>query len=124
MVKAVQSTTTGAESIHWRLQDLYAGSDDPRLEADMLWASSAAEDFARQYRPGLGDLDAAALATAMQSLEAIRQRLGRVGTFRYLSYVTHADQPAYGAALQAYEEAATQVSNQLIFFDYCLECGR
>jgi oligoendopeptidase F len=117
MVKAVQSTTTGAESIHWRLQDLYAGSDDPRLEADMLWASSAAEDFARQYRPGLGDLDAAALATAMQSLEAIRQRLGRVGTFRYLSYVTHADQPAYGAALQAYEEAATQVSNQLIFFD-------
>lgn len=117
MVKAVQSTTTGAESIHWRLQDLYAGSDDPRLEADMLWASSAAEDFARQYRPGLGDLDAAALATAIQSLEAIRQRLGRVGTFRYLSYVTHADQPAYGAALQAYEEAATQVSNQLIFFD-------
>ncbi len=117
MVKAVQSTTTGAEQIHWRLQDLYAGSDDPRLEADMLWASSAAEDFARQYRPGLGDLDAAALATAMQSLEAIRQRLGRVGTFRYLSYVTHADQPAYGAALQAYEEAATQVGNQLIFFD-------
>ncbi len=117
MVKAVKSTLTGAEQIHWRLQDLYADADDPRLEADMLWARTEAENFARQYRSGLADLDARALAAAMQKLEAIRQRIGRVGTFRYLSYVTHADQPVYGAALQAYEEGATRISNQLIFFD-------
>ncbi|WP_414040043.1 M3 family oligoendopeptidase [Acidithiobacillus sp. M4-SHS-6] len=116
MVKTGQSTT-GAEQIHWQLQDLYAGVEDPRLEADMAWANSAAENFARQYRPGLADLDAGALAVALQKLEAIRQRIGRVGAFRYLSYVTHADQPRYGAALQAYEEAATNISNQLIFFD-------
>ncbi|PKY11681.1 oligoendopeptidase F [Acidithiobacillus marinus] len=113
----VKQSTTGAENIHWHLQDLYAGTEDPQIEADMRWANTEAESFARQYRPGLADLNAGGLAVAMQKLEAIRQRLGRVGAFRYLSYVTHADQPGYGAALQAYEEAATSISNQLIFFD-------
>ncbi|MBN2678798.1 M3 family oligoendopeptidase [Acidithiobacillus montserratensis] len=113
----VKQVMTGAENIHWHLQDLYTGMDDPQIEADMRWANTEAENFARRYRPGLDDLDAAELAVAMQKLEAIRQRLGRVGAFRYLSYVTHADQPGYGAALQAYEEAATSINNQLIFFD-------
>lgn len=117
MVKAAHSATTGAEQIHWHLQDLYAGSDDPRLQQDMVWADAAAKRFASDYRSGLHALSAAQLAEAMQQLEAIRQRIGRVGTFRYLSYVTHADQPTYGAALQAYEEAATAIGNQLIFFD-------
>lgn len=117
MMKGVNQAATGAEQIHWRLGDLYAGVDDPRLTEDMRWADSAATRFAEVYRPGLGDLDAAQLATAMAQLEAVRQRIGRVGAFRYLSYVTHADQPAYGAALQAYEEAATAIQNRLVFFD-------
>ncbi|MHB1577702.1 MAG: M3 family oligoendopeptidase [Acidithiobacillus ferrooxidans] len=117
MMEGVNQTTTGAEQVHWRLEDLYAGVDDPRLAEDMRWANGAATRFAEAYRPGLGGLNAAQLAAALEQLEAIRQRIGRVGTFRYLSYVTHADQPAYGAALQAYEEAATAIQNQLIFFD-------
>ncbi|MHB1496179.1 MAG: M3 family oligoendopeptidase, partial [Acidithiobacillus sp.] len=117
MVEGVNQAATGAEQVHWRLEDLYAGVDDPRLAEDMRWADSAATRFAEAYRSGLGGLDAAQLAAAVGQLEAIRQRMARVGTFRYLSYVTHADQPAYGAALQAYEEAATAIQNQLIFFD-------
>ncbi len=117
MVQGVNQEATGAERIHWRLEDLYAGVDDPRLEEDMRWANAEAVRFAETYRPGLGGLDAAQLAAAMAHLEGIRQRIARVGSFRYLSYVTHADQPVYGAALQAYEEAATGIQNQLIFFD-------
>ena len=117
MMENGNQTATGAEQVHWRLEDLYAGVDDPRLAEDLHWADRAATRFAEVYRPGLGGLNAAQLAAALEQLEAIRQRIGRVGTFRYLSYVTHADQPAYGAALQAYEEAATAIQNQLIFFD-------
>ena len=117
MMEGVNQAATGAERVHWRLEDLYAGVNDPRLAEDLHWADRAATHFAEVYRSGLGGLNAAQLAAAMEQLEAIRQRIGRVGAFRYLSYVTHTDQPAYGAALQAYEEAATAIQNQLIFFD-------
>lgn len=117
MSKILQDRPTGAEQVHWRLEDLYAGLDDPRLGEDMDWAASEATAFARDYRPGLVNLSGDGLAGAMERLEAIRQRLGRVGSYRYLSYVTHSDQSAYGAALQAYEEAATAIQNQLVFFD-------
>lgn len=107
----------GAEQIHWRLEDLYAGPADPRLEADMTWAEAAATAFARDYREAMPRLDAAQLAEALTRLQEIRQRLARVGSYRYLSYVTHADDARFGAALQAYEERATQIGNILVFFD-------
>ena len=108
---------TGAESIHWRLQDLYSGREDPQLRQDMDWAAAAASEFARRYRVDFTTLSAAELAQAMQDLEALRSRLARVGAYRYLSYVTHADDPLYGASLQHYQEQATQIGNQLVFFD-------
>lgn len=54
MMEGVNQTTTGAEQVHWRLEDLYAGVDDPRLAEDMRWANGAATRFAEAYRPGLG----------------------------------------------------------------------
>ena len=108
---------TGAEQVHWRLEDLYSGPADPRLEEDMAWAEEAAMAFAETYREALPSLGAAQLAEALDRLQEIRQRLARVGSYRYLSYVTHADEASYGAALQAYEERATQIGNALIFFD-------
>ena len=108
---------TGAESIHWRLEDLYAGREDPRLQADMTQAAAAARDFAQRYRQDFAQLSAADLHAAMQALEEIRLPLARVGAYRYLSYVTHADDPLFGAALQQYQEQATQIGNQLVFFD-------
>ncbi|MEY2342897.1 M3 family oligoendopeptidase [Acidithiobacillus sp. IBUN Pt1247-S3] len=108
---------TGAESVHWHLEDLYVGREDPRLRADMDWAASAATNFAGRYRVDFATLSAAELAQAMANLEELRSRLARVGAYRYLSYVTHADDPLYGAALQQYQEQATQIGNQLVFFD-------
>ncbi|MEL5848671.1 MAG: M3 family oligoendopeptidase [Candidatus Igneacidithiobacillus chanchocoensis] len=108
---------TGAEAVHWRLEDLYAGQEDARLAADMEWAAAAAAAFAERYRPRFAELSAAELAQAMAELEALRSRLARLGAYRYLAYVTHADDPLYGAALQQYQERATQIGNQLIFFD-------
>ena len=53
---------TGAESIHWRLQDLYSGREDPQLRQDMDWAAAAASEFARRYRVDFATLTAAELA--------------------------------------------------------------
>ncbi len=107
----------GAEQIHWRLDDLYQNREDPRLAADLLWAQEKAVEFERNYRGRLAELSSAELSSALEQLEAIRQRLARLGAYRYLSYVTHADDPRYGAELQQYQEEATQVENRLIFFD-------
>ncbi len=108
---------TGAEEVQWRLEDLYCGKDDPALDVDMQWAAAAAEQFAAKYRSGLEHLDGGGMADAMLALQEIRQRLARVGSYRYLSYVTHSDEPLHGAAIQQYQEQATAIENRLVFFD-------
>ncbi len=111
---------TGAEDVRWRLEDLYRGEDDPALDADMQWAASAAEQFSAKYRPGLAHLDGRGMAEAMLALQEIRQCLSRVGSYRYLSYVTHSDDPLRGAAMQHFQEQATAIENRLVFFEITL----
>lgn len=109
---------TGAEPVAWRLDDLFAGPDDPALTATMAAAQSAAEAFASRYRGAIGPgLAAATLAEAMDALEGIYDRTGRVLAFAYLQFAADTSNPRHGALLQAMQESATAVSKPLIFFD-------
>lgn len=107
---------TGADTVRWDLSDLYQGLDDPALKSDFDWAQAQVRCFESDYRLDLGTLNPAQLLAAVEALEGIQSRLARLGAYYYLNYSTHTDDPRYSAALQAYQEQATAITQHLIFF--------
>ena len=111
----METTTTGAETVHWDLTDLYPSRE--QLEQDLTSADSDADAFARSYRGRVAGLDAAGLAEALRSYEAIQDRLGRAFTYVYLNWSTDTGDAARGALMQRVREAYTQTAQKLIFFE-------
>ena len=100
----------------WRLEDLYAGPDDPALEADLTAAEQAARDFKDAYAGQLAGLSGDALATAVAGYERIDESLSRVLSFAYLVYAQDMANPENGRFLQGMQERATTISKDLVFF--------
>ena len=111
------TTTTGAEAVRWDLGRLYTGPGDPALEADLAAALEAAKDFSKRYHGEVGELGAPALATAVDHLQDIQERVEKAGAFAYLNFATDTSDPERGALLQKVEERATAVGTELIFFE-------
>ncbi len=107
--------TTGAESIHWDLADLFADHDS--LFKTLAEAGPLATDFARKYRGRVGTLSAEELAGALDEYEALQDRLGRAYTFAYLQWSTNTEDAASGALLQRVRETYTMIGQMLIFFE-------
>ncbi|MEM1041996.1 MAG: M3 family oligoendopeptidase [Bacteroidota bacterium] len=107
--------SAGAEAVRWNLADLYADTD--ALGADLDRSDAEANAFAERYRGRVADLGAAALAGAMEALEAVHERLGRAYTYAYLNWSTDTEDAERGALLQRVRERYTQAGQRLIFFD-------
>ena len=108
----------------WDLTDLYAGIDDPRLEADMAAVNQEAADFEARFRGTLAvaDLDASHLRQALDAYEALLRREYRPQAFAMLVYSTDTRDPARGALLQRTREFGSAVAARLVFFE--LEIAR
>ena len=80
-------------------------------------ASERAQRFAAAHVGRVAQLDAAGLRAAMLELEAINELIGRVGSFVSLRFATDTADPERGAELQLFQERATEVETQLLFFE-------
>ena len=107
---------TGAEDVAWDLSDLYAGTDDPQLDADVARAEAAAAAFRDRYHGKVAELDAAALAEAVAEYERIESALVRPLTFAHLLFATNMADPARGALVARLGERAAALDTQLLFF--------
>ncbi|MBD0328723.1 MAG: M3 family oligoendopeptidase [Thermoleophilia bacterium] len=107
---------TGAEHVSWDLSDLYAGDDDPALEADLEDVRAAAARFRERYRGRVGELDAADLAEAVAELERIEAARVRVRSFAYMHFSEDTEDPARGALLQRAQEWLAALETELLFF--------
>ena len=107
---------TGAEEIHWNLEDLYTGDQAAGVELDLKRADQLAQEFATEARGKVAELDAAPMVAALRKLEEIHEIHGRASAYAFLSFCTNMADPARGALLQKVQEAITQTSTQLIFF--------
>ncbi len=116
MVEAVQQLT-GAEEIVWNLGDLYAASDDPKIETDLAEVRSQAERFAGRYRGRVAALGVAELAGALAEYEQLGEMAHRLLSFATLQWTTETTNPAYGALLQRLREAASEIEQKTLFFD-------
>jgi len=107
---------TGAEEVAWNLSDLYAGGDDPRLDADMAEAEAAAAVFRERFHGRVAGLSAEELAAAMDERERIESIATRVIYFAHLRFATNMAEPARGALVARFQERGAALETQLLFF--------
>jgi oligoendopeptidase F len=107
---------TGAEDVAWDLGDLYAGIDDPQLDADVAEAEADAASFRERYHGRVASLEAAELAGAIEEYERIESTVVRPLTFAHLLFATNMADPARGALVARLGEKAAALDTQLLFF--------
>jgi oligoendopeptidase F len=107
---------TGAEDVAWDLSDLYEGSDDPRLEAHIEEAETAAAAFRERYYGQVSGLSTAELAEAIDERERIEEVLTRVGYFAHLNFATDMADAPRGALVARITEKGAALDTQLLFF--------
>jgi oligoendopeptidase F len=108
---------TGAEDIHWNLDDLYTGDRAAAVEADLRRADDLAQAFAAEVRGTLAGLDATGMVEAVRRMEGIEEILGRAASYAFLHFCTDMADAPRGALLQRVEEAMTQTGTRLLFFN-------
>jgi oligoendopeptidase F len=110
------STSGPAAGVRWDLTDLYPEPADAALARDLDAAEAQARRFAERYRGRIATLDAAALARALDELEALLEPPGRAGAYAGLRFAADTAAPANGALLQRVQERSSEVQNAVVFF--------
>ncbi|MGF1620274.1 MAG: M3 family oligoendopeptidase [Rhodomicrobiaceae bacterium] len=110
----------------WQLADLYPSTDAPELQADLQQSSADAESFAQVYQGKLSELaisgGAQALFDCLKAFEALQDRIGRIGSFAFLNYVTKVDDPDRAKFFSDIQEKLTNIGSKLLFLS--LEINR
>lgn len=107
---------TGAEDVAWNLSDLYESGDDPRLEADVQEAEQASAAFRERYHGKVAELDAAALAEAIEERERIESVFTRAIYYAHLWFATDMADAPRGALVARLTETGAALDTQLLFF--------
>ncbi len=100
----------------WDLSDLFAGPDDPALEAAFKTLERACSQFHATYASHVAKLDASGAGEAVVTFEGLQEQMGRIGSFSGLLYQENMEDEAVGRFYQAVSERLTDLSKSLIFF--------
>jgi oligoendopeptidase F len=117
---SVSRPSSSADGVVWNLSDLYAGPDDPALEADLAAALEQARAFESAYRGQIdkpGGPDGGLLARSMADMERLSERMDKPAVYAALLHAAKTDEARHGALLTRTREARTAVNKHLIFFD-------
>ncbi len=101
----------------WDLGPLVDGEERAGAERMLAEGKDRATTFAATYAGKVAGLDAPALKTAMEELEAINDLIGRAGSYASLRFATDTADPERGALLQLVQERATEIETLLLFFE-------
>ncbi len=111
-----ETSESSVEKIVWNLDDLYAGPDDPSIEADMKWCRQRAGELAR-HRGKVAGLSARELLEAVRSLEEMHERAQKLMAFSYLYFATRTQDSAASALFQAQKELYSELHRDTLFFE-------
>ena len=106
----------------WDLNDLYSGSDDPKIKQDLDFVAEGAKTFTNKYRGKLNDLDGAELSQSIKEYEDLSEVLSRVMSYAQLSFAVEAENSIIATFYQNMNERATDISSITLFFE--LEINR
>jgi oligoendopeptidase F len=101
----------------WDLEPLVDGEGERGARRQLEEALARARAFSAQHAGKVASLDADGLAGAMRELEQINELVGRAGSYASLRFATDTADPTRGALLQHFQEQATAVETELLFFE-------
>ena len=105
-----------AADIAWNLDPLVEGKGQEGVN-QLLDQAEVLTGELEQWRGRIGELEVPDLVSAMSTLAEIQDRLGRAGSWVSLRFSVDTSDPARGAAMQKFQEQATELSTRLIFLE-------
>ena len=105
-----------AATVAWDLDPLVSGAGQAGVDGLLRRAQELTEDL-EQWRGRIGDLDATQLASAMSTVAEIEDALGRAGSWVSLRFAVDTSDPSRGAAMQKFQERATELATRMIFLE-------
>ena len=105
-----------AADVVWNLDPLVEGKGQEGVN-QLLEQAEALTGELEQWRGRIGELEVPELVRAMSTLAEIQDRLGRAGSWVSLRFSVDTSDPARGAAMQKFQEQATELSTRLIFLE-------
>ncbi len=109
--------STGAEQVVWDLSVLYSGIDDPQIAQDTEAVKAMTQAFVAAYRGKVATLTAAQFVQAYHEMEALYDLMLKQTTYASLNFSTFSTDPQWGGFLQKMQEFASQIQQQLVFFE-------
>lgn len=100
----------------WNLDDLYKGTSDPTIQADLQWLEAEARSFRERWAGRIATLSGDDLAEAVAMQEAMSERTGRLMAFAYLNYATDMSDGERTRFFQSMQERINSVTTQTLFF--------
>ena len=119
MAKAAKTEKSGAEGITWDLSDLYSNLKDKKIQRDIKDLFQKSEAFEKKYRGKINspNLTQKFLLNAVEDLEYISEKIGKLLSFAYLVFAGNTRNPENGAFLQMIQEKSTEARKHLMFFE-------
>ncbi|MDF1721917.1 MAG: M3 family oligoendopeptidase [Minwuia sp.] len=100
----------------WDLNDLYAGTTDPKIEDDCKWLEGQAKAFRDDWSGRIATLSGDELADAIATYEKMSDRTGRLMAFAYLTYATDMSDGERTRFFQGIQERINGLTAQTLFF--------
>ena len=110
-----QTTTTTSAGVHWDLTPLFGDSDAARAAIPSLL--EGARTFRERYRGRVAELEAPELATALDELSALDNRVSRLASYAGLRLTTNVNGEDERDLNAAVEIALVELQNLLRFFE-------
>jgi oligoendopeptidase F len=110
-----QTTTTTSAGVHWDLSPLFADSDAARAAIPSLLDTARA--FRERYRGRVAELEAPELATALEELASLDNRVSRLGSYAGLRLTTNVNGEDERDLNAAVDMALVEFQNLLRFFE-------
>ncbi len=119
MAKAAKKEKSGAEGIKWDLSELYSNLKDKKIQRDIKDLFQKSEAFEKKYRGKINSpkLTPKFLLNAVEDLEYISEKIGKLLSFAYLVFAGNTRNPENGAFLQMIQEKSTEARKHLMFFE-------
>ena len=114
MAQAIKST--GAETVHWDLSDLFQSPDDPKIEALITRELERAKNFETNYRGKIATLDPTSFAAMMRELADYEEASALPEVYAYMLHSQNTQDHAAGRLLARVREASAERGAHMVFF--------
>src|SRR2546423_255103 len=108
-------TTTGAEDVRWKLDELFSSPTDPAIERTLAEALDFSREFEQTYRGRIAELSPAELAGMMGDLAAHLTRSALPAIYAHLLHTLDTSDHAAGRLVMRNREAGAERGRHLSF---------